>query len=589
MNQFIKHSVHIACLLLVALLVGCSENDFLGSGNIKITSFTPTQGLPGTEVTIKGSGFGEDAHVYFNESEVTQYILRSENEMVVNVPDNASSGRIGVTRGESDYGFSSEDFTFIPSAVIENYSVNQAPVGETITIYGRNFFDIDVADVAVYFGEARATVISLSSTELTVIIPEGATTAPIRIQFGDIQTITGPEFVVGQIQANVPDYYFNLAQYEAGGGSFSVGSDGVIGSTKRGAYLVYPCKVDVDGLYELKAQTATNQSYAVYLNVDMGTDLDELSGRSPQTSLTQQMTKQGWSTWEDHSYGPFRLKAGQQYYMRVYFWAEGTSWAGNTSNVILHYADDQTQSGIDVDGVNGDNLYASDFNSGTSLLPFSPSWAWEPSYIKVVDQCAEFYFNQAALDADNRRERRGCELTSGFQTNSEGWYGFKIYLPEGKFPKDVDGSIIAQIFNNGNQNSWAGHLAISRNRLVVSHRYALISPSQATVGTVEWGKWIPIVMYFRAGRNNKGNIKVWLGDDMQENKPTYDSGPINLGFGEWIDDTTLNDVSRDGYQGASFGAKFGLYVSKGGDRTIRFDDVKLLEGNPSGAFEKVKP
>lgn len=207
----------------------------------------------------------------------------------------------------------------------------------------------------------------------------------------------------------------------------------------------------------------------------------------------------------------------------------------------------------------------------------------------MVDQCAEFYFNQAALDADNRRERRGCELTCGFKTNSEGWYGFKMYLPEGKFSKDLTNSIIAQIFNNGDQNSWAGHLSINKNDLVVSHRYALINPTEAIVGKLEWNKWIPVVMYFRAGRNGKGQIKVWLGDGMDESKPTYDSKGISLGYGEWIDDTHLNDVSRDDYKAASFGAKFGLYVSSGGDRTIRFDDVKLLEGNPEGAFGMVKP
>ncbi|MGM9778800.1 MAG: IPT/TIG domain-containing protein [Prevotella sp.] len=588
MNKIIRYSFLMVCLLSMSWLTSCSDDDDnLGSGTIKITGFSPEKGLPGTEVTINGSGFSDEAKVYFNEAEATDYVSRSANAIVVRVPENAASGRIGVVIGEKDYGFSAGEFTFIPSAAIEKYSIGRAPAGETITIYGRNFFDIDVADITVRFGNAVANVISATSTEITVVIPEGAETAPVTIQFGDIQTIEGPVFEIGQILVEVPDYYFNLAQFETGGGNFDAGE--TIGSTKRGAYLIYACKVDVDGLYELTAQTATNQGYACYLNLDMGTDMDELAERAADTNLSQLMLKQGWATWEDHTYGPFRLKAGQQYYMRVYFWAEGTSWAGNAANIALHYADNQDQSGIEVGGGLGYNIYASDFNSGESLLPFSPSWAWEPSYIKVVDQCAEFYFNQAALDADNRRERRGCELTSGFKTNSEGWYGFKIFLPEGKFSKDLTNSIIAQIFNNGDQNSWAGHLSINKTDLVVSHRYALIDPTEATVGALEWNKWIPVVMYFRAGRNGKGQIKVWLGDGMDESKPTYDSKGISFGYGEWIDDTHLNDVSRDDYKGASFGAKFGLYVSSGGDRTIRFDDVKLLEGNPEGAFGIVKP
>lgn len=585
-------SVVVSLLAFVGMLSGCDDDkEVLGTSSITISSFTPSEGLPGTEVTVNASGFGPEARVFFNETEVSNYVSRSGNSIVVRVPDNASSGRIGIVDGDA-FGFSSEEFSFIPSAVIEGLSEVQAPVGSTIVINGHNFFDVGVENITVMFGSAKATVISATATAITVIVPEGAESGNITVRFADIQTVTGPEFTVGVVVIEVPDFYFDLSKYEGGGGSFSVGDDGVIGSTKGGAYLVYPFTVEVDGNYEVNAQTATNQGYACYLNVDMGTDMDELSGRVPNEALSQVMLKQGWATLEDHTYGPFKLKAGTQYYMRVYFWAEGTSWAGNAGNFALHYAEDQSVEGINVDGGGtGYNLYANDFNNGTSLIPFAPSWAWDPCYIKVVDQCAEFYFNQAALDADNRRERRGCELACGFSTTSEGWYGFKIFLPEGKFPKDVAGSIIAQIFNAGNANTWAGHLKIDNEKLMMAYRGSAAASAEVDkeVGTLEWNKWVPVVLYFKAGRNNKGLIRVWMGDGLAEDKPAFDSGDINFAFGDWIDDNTLDDKDRDGYKGASLGAKFGLYVSSGGDRTIRFDDVKLLEGNPAGAFDIVKP
>jgi hypothetical protein len=90
-------------------------------------------------------------------------------------------------------------------------------------------------------------------------------------------------------------------------------------------------------------------------------------------------------------------------------------------------------------------------------------------------------------------------------------------------------------------------------------------------------------MYFKAGKNNKGNIKVWLGDNMSENNPTFDSGNINLAWGDWIDDNTLDGSTT------TLGGKWGLYVSSGGDRIIRFDDLKALVGNPDGAFSLVAP
>ena len=111
------------------------------------------------------------------------------------------------------------------------------------------------------------------------------------------------------------------------------------------------------------------------------------------------------------------------------------------------------------------------------------------------------------------------------------------------------------------------------------------------IGAVEWDKWIPVVVYFKAGRNNKGQIKVWMGDAMTEATPTVTADGINLGFGNWKDDNTLDDQDDEAaeYKGASLGCKFGLYVSDTNDRIIRMDDIKVLEGNPADAFETVKP
>ena len=582
----------MGCLL--SLSTACSDDKgSLGSPTVNVAEFAPQSALPGTELTITGSNFGSEGRVFFNETEATTYVSRTATEIKVIVPDNAASGQIAVINGQ-EFGFSKGEFTFIPSASIEGYSVPRAPVGETITIQGKNFHDIASDQVTVTFGGGKvAQIVNYTSTEITVVIPEGAETGAITIQFGDIQTITGPEFTIGEIYVDVPDYQFLLSGWETGGGNFSTGSDydSAIESTKRGAYLIYKFTVDYEGLYDVNCQMTTNQGYACYVNMDMGTDMDELAGRASNTTLSQQVEKLGWANMKDYSYGPFLLKANKTYYLRILFEAEGTSWVANVKNVILHYSDDQTQAGINVDGgAPAYNIYQSDFNSGTSLLPFTQSWAWEPNYIKVVDNYCEFYYNQAALDADNRRERRGCELTCGFSSNSEGWYGFRFRLPdEQKFPKNI-GGIIAQLFNQGDQNSWAGHLSLNtKQQLVVSYRHALVDPTEKVVGTVEWGKWINVVLYFRVGRNGKGQIKVWMGDNLQESSPAVNSDGINFGFGEWIDDTHLNNVARSDYKAAQIGCKFGLYVSSGGDRTIHFDDVKFLEGNPDGAFDIVKP
>ena len=139
MKNILRYMFIIAGILTHGVFAGCSDDGKLGSASIDINGFTPMEGLPGTEVLITASGLGDQARVFFNETEVTEYVSRSSDAVVVRVPDNASSGRIGVLNGDA-FGFSIEEFTFIPSAVIQGYSQNTAPVGETLIINGRNFF-----------------------------------------------------------------------------------------------------------------------------------------------------------------------------------------------------------------------------------------------------------------------------------------------------------------------------------------------------------------------------------------------------------------------------------------------------------------
>ena len=585
MKNILRYMFIIAGILTHGVFAGCSDDGKLGSASIDINGFTPMEGLPGTEVLITASGLGDQARVFFNETEVTEYVSRSSDAVVVRVPDNASSGRIGVLNGDA-FGFSIEEFTFIPSAVIQGYSQNTAPVGETLIINGRNFFEIDIEDVIVKFGNAVASVISVTSSAITVVIPEGAETGNITVQFGDIQTVEGPLFTVGKVVIIVSDYLVDTKNYEAGGGTFVV-SDNYIDGTKNGAYLIYKVVPEADGLYDIKAQMSTNQGYNCYVNIDMGTDLDVLNAKAIDQSLTKQIQNLGgWAAMGDYSYGPFKLKGGNTYYLRISYLADGTSWVCNLTNLILHYADDQETSGIEVDNESGPgyNLYANNFDEGTLLLPFLAR-AVGTNYVKVVDQCAEFYYDpQMMVEHPGERAYKGAEVSCDeYSTKSEGWYGYRLYLPEEKFPKNAAGTIITQIFNNGYGNTWAGHLHIDGEKLIIAYRGSSASTAQidAEVSSLEWGKWIKLVINFQARTGNKGYIRIWVGEEISEDQPTLNLENINLGFGSWTDSNTLDD--------SYLSCKFGLYVADEHERTIRFDDLKALEGNPEGAFDIVKP
>lgn len=576
-----------------------------------ISEIFPAEGVPSKIVTIKGTEFGEKrtdriGRVYFGGVEATEYVSWSDNEIQVRVPNGGKSGNITLWVWKNSVTSQSE-FTCVAGAEISGLTPAVTFPGSTITLTGKNlayFIEqgVTAADVIVSFAAEEGTTSGIASSfteeAIKVEVPADARSGAISVKLGELQTVSGPSLtLVGDMLIDMMDF---AAIYDANGkvntnekGMISsTNGTTVVANTKNGSYVIWKVVAPATGIFEPYVLAGTTKDES-YLNMDMGTDLNELKNKTVDQTLTKEFIKGGWNDRNKYKFGPFLLREGRTYYLKLTFQQGGTTWVGNVHEAGVTLAVDQTQPGaIVVDNNNnlGYRIWENDFNSGKFKTPFYDGWAESPNYIKVENQYCEFYFNQAALDANpTRRMLMGAELTCGYKTTTSGWYGFRIYLPEGKFPKNTE-SIIAQLFNQGDRNCWAGHVSIHNDKLVLAHRYALIDPTIGTIGTVEWDKWIPIVVYFKVGRNGKGRLKAWMGDNMQEGQPAYDSGSCDFGFGNWIDDDTLDgEVSDANPVADAIGAKFGMYVSAGGDRVIRFDDVKLLEGNPTGAFNIVKP
>ncbi len=91
-----------------------------------------------------------------------------------------------------------EDFRVIPEAEKEQTIISIEPaladIGTTVTITGTNFNGVPVNN-RVTFGGVLAQVVTATETELTVVVPEGATTGPISISKAKF-VIEGPVFTV---------------------------------------------------------------------------------------------------------------------------------------------------------------------------------------------------------------------------------------------------------------------------------------------------------------------------------------------------------------------------------------------------------
>ena len=603
------HHIIICTLLTLMGFAGASCTD--EEENVQkypaptITDFSPTEGLPSSVVTITGTEFGNErteriGRVYFGGVEATEYVSWSDNEIQVRVPDGGVSGPITLWVWKNHVE-TAAGFTCVPGAEITGITPSPAFPGGTIVITGRNFqYFLDkgltAADVTVEFaaeeGVVTAVAKEFTSTTVTVDVPLDAKGGAVSVSFGDYQKVKGPELPL------VGDISFVFTDYVESNGTVSI-ADGNIDSTKDGAYVIFKFTSPATGLFDAYTMAATTKDGS-YLNVNIGDNLNTLKTQALDDRLTKDLVNGGsWTNDSKATYGPFYLEADKEYYLKLTFLQDNSgTWVGNVHELGLTLSSNQNQTPVNP-GAGGSDadyaIYQNNFNTGENYYPFTDAWAWEPNYIKVVDRCLEFYYNYQALLEDDRRMRRGCEVTCDFKTTTEGWYGFRVYLPEGKFPMDESGIIIAQIFNQGCKNSWAGHVSIDNGELKLSHRKALIDPTVGSLGKLETNQWYPVVVYFKAGRNNKGHLKAWVGEGMTESEPTYDSGNCDFGFAHWVDDETLDDTGTNpecaGYNGTydALGCKFGLYVTNKTDITIRFDDIKALVGNPAGAFDIVKP
>ena len=237
--------------LFSAIFIGCDENEPLKIYEYPepiIESFSPSAGLPGAVLVITGKDFGtyKDAvTVFFNElSTELEQILSVEDDMIkVRILDGAQTGKLTLkiwTHVKEIEGV----FTVIPGAKIEKVIPEAGDVGDEITLSGENFGN-DASLVSVIFGnDVVAEVVSVTDTEIKVIVPEGGKTGAITVAIGE-QVFSSPSFAYPIKGLN---FEFNVdgeakgwkttnnSTSEVSNGSFNTSFDMSVSGSKRGDF-----------------------------------------------------------------------------------------------------------------------------------------------------------------------------------------------------------------------------------------------------------------------------------------------------------------------------------------------------------------
>lgn len=155
-----------------------SANDFVitGTGPV-ITDFSPTNGMPGAVVTIEGRNFTAATAVRFNGVNAANFTVTAPTQIRATVPSGAVTGPISVT-GASGTGVSAKPFVVTASPILTDFLPLGGPPGTLVVIDGANF----MGATAVKFNGINAASFSVTSeSQISAVVPSGATTGPISV------------------------------------------------------------------------------------------------------------------------------------------------------------------------------------------------------------------------------------------------------------------------------------------------------------------------------------------------------------------------------------------------------------------------
>ncbi|HQV23824.1 MAG TPA: IPT/TIG domain-containing protein, partial [Agitococcus sp.] len=154
---------------------------------LSVNSFAPTSGLVGAEVVITGTGFDSDlSKVQVKFGDVPALIVSgTATSLTVKVPTGAISSKIIVTNLTGNVSqTSSIDFTVeTPTLPLTISSISPATgvIGDKVTILGTGF-DSDLFHMVVTFNNnVAAEIVSATSTQLVLKVPDGAKTGTINV------------------------------------------------------------------------------------------------------------------------------------------------------------------------------------------------------------------------------------------------------------------------------------------------------------------------------------------------------------------------------------------------------------------------
>jgi hypothetical protein len=142
-----------------------------------LTGIDPASGPVGTSVKLTGTGLSGASAVRFN-GVAASFSVDSATQITATVPAGATSGTVSVTTpGGSVTSVASFSVTPSPAPTLSGFAPGSGPVGASVTLTGTGF----IGAGAVAFSGAAAGFTVNSATQITAIVPAGASSGTIAV------------------------------------------------------------------------------------------------------------------------------------------------------------------------------------------------------------------------------------------------------------------------------------------------------------------------------------------------------------------------------------------------------------------------
>lgn len=189
MEKTIRYPLGILTLPLI-ILFSCKKdsNPESNKPDPVIRSIHPAVTAPGGTVIINGDHFTSDpdlVKVKINNS-MTSVSYADSGEIVIQVPDDAASGKLSVTIDRKTATSASDLIINSSAPLISRVAPTIAAIGDVVSISGKNFKE----NLTVSIGDKSMEAQDITATSFKISLPEGSTNGRITVMNNGMTAIS---------------------------------------------------------------------------------------------------------------------------------------------------------------------------------------------------------------------------------------------------------------------------------------------------------------------------------------------------------------------------------------------------------------